>query len=172
TARHCPVCFGARVTYSFTVDGRSLYQCSDCNVLCRGEVLSSTSGPLALTDLGFLRDVFVPRALAPEEKAERVVALGGATPGSRLLTFRCEDTRFLELLAERGVDVTTVESVTSTTARVREIAADDLNAARATFDTCVIFDSLGLNADPAACLRRAWQALRPDGLLVLSLPSL
>src|SRR5262249_60989439 len=49
---------------------------------------------------------------------------------------------------------------------------EDLSAARAEFDTCVIFDSLGLNVDPAACLRRAWQALRPDGLLVLSLPSL
>jgi SAM-dependent methyltransferase len=170
--RRCPVCSGEHVDYSFAVEGRVLFQCAECNVLCRDEVLMPAGGPLTLTALGFLRDVYVPRALTPEEKVQRVVDAGGADPGTRLLAFRCEDAAFLELLADRGVNVSSVESVPTRTGRVHAVAPTDLAGPREAFDTCVIFDSLALNADPAACLRTAWQALRPDGLLVLSTPSL
>jgi SAM-dependent methyltransferase len=168
----CPLCLAERVRYGFTVTGRTLYHCGGCGLLFRGELLESPPGPLALTDLGFLRDVQVPRALAPEDKLAHLAALGVLTTGTRMLAIRCDDVDFLERLADAGVEVSTVVSPAVTSGRVRTLTAADLAARAGRFDAVLFFDSLGLNADPAGCLDMAWRALRDAGLLVLSVPSL
>ncbi len=173
TVKHnCPLCLGERVYYSFTMDGRLLYQCLGCDVLFRSELLDLSLGPLALTNLGFLRDCNVPRALGPEEKMQFLVDLGILVPQARVLVFRCEDADFLCLLARWGAEVWAIESARTAPGVVRDLASEELDVHAGLFDVCMIVDSLGLNADPKRCLMQAWHALKDDGAVVLSLPSL
>src|SRR5712692_7290372 len=168
----CPFCRAERVLYAFTVDSRHLYQCQECGLLFRSELLEPLPGALILTDIGFLRDFHVPKALDPEEKIQRLVDFGILTPQARILVFRCEDTDFLGLLAQQGVEVWAIESARTAHGTVHTLTSRELDTSAGLFDACVIFDSLGLNDDPMSCLERAWHTLKDDGTLVLSLPSL
>jgi SAM-dependent methyltransferase len=168
----CPLCRAERVGYGFTVAGRALHHCAGCGVLFRSELLESPPGPLALTGLGFLKDVFVPRALGPEEKVARLASLGVLTAGARVLALRCEDADFLDRLAGTGVLVYAVESPPGASGLVRALEPAALADQAGQFDVCVVFDSLGLNADPVRCLGLARTALRDGGALVLSVPSI
>ncbi len=168
---HCPLCLGERILYSFKADSRLLYQCSECGILFRSELLKPLPGPLVLTELGFLKDTQSPQWLKPEEKVQRLTALGLLTPKTRVVVFRCEDEEFLDLLARMGVEVSAVESAAGLQGMVRALSPSELIAHSGFFDVCMIFDSLGLNANPAGCLEWAWHVLKDDGALVLSLPS-
>jgi len=168
---HCPLCLGERILYSFKADGRLLYQCSECGVLFRSELLKPLPGSLALSELGFLKNVQSPPWLKPEEKVQHLAILGVLAPKKRVAVFCCEDGEFLERLADTGVEVLAVESATGVHETVRNLSASELSAYSGFFDVCVIFDSLCLNANPAGCLEQIWQVLKDDGVLVLSLPS-
>ncbi len=171
--RHsCPLCLGDRVLYGFTVEHRSLYQCDDCSLLFRAELLDPLPRSLALTDLGFLEKVHMPRALAAEEKLRQLSGLGLLAAGTRVIVFRCEDGEFLDRLVAAGAEVYSVESAAGTTGRAHQLGASELEAAAMQFDICVMFDSLGLNANPARCLEVAHRLLKDDGVLVLSVPSI
>ncbi len=87
----CPLCRDERARYGFTVDTRSLYYCGTCGVLFRAEVHQPGGGPLACTELGFLRDVHVPRALEPAQKLDALRQLGVVAPGVRVLALRDDD---------------------------------------------------------------------------------
>jgi len=168
--RLCPLCGSARVSYAFGVASRLLYHCAGCNLLFRGELVSPDSGVLALTELGFLDGVYMPRALSAEDKLDHLAAHGLLAPGTRVVAVRCEDARFLARLAAAGVEVAGLES--NVAPAVRALDSKDLEREAGSFDACVIFDSLGLHVDPVACLAQMWKLLKADGVLVLSLPSL
>lgn len=169
---HCPLCRSERVRYAFRVECRPLSQCEDCSLLFRTELLTSGHAALALTDLGFLEQVQIPRALDAHEKLRYLSSLGIPIAGARVVVFRCEDGDFLDRLAEAGATVRTVESAAGSTGRAHRLTAAELEGAVASFDVCVVFDSLGLNVDPARCLAVAHRLLRNDGVLVVSVPSI
>jgi SAM-dependent methyltransferase len=135
-------------------------------------LLEAAPGPLALTGLGFLHDVFVPRALGSEEKVQCLASLGVPFPRARVLAVRCEDGQFLDRLAHNGAEVCAIESAAGMSGLVRQLTVGDLPDWAGGFDLCVLFDSLGLNADPVRCLSAVRGALRDGGTLVLSLPSI
>lgn len=170
--RHCPVCHAERIRYAFSTDGRRLYHCEECSLVFRSELLEPLQRPLALTDMGFLEDVHVPQAFRPEETVQRLAALELLAPQTRVIAFRCPDGKFLDLLARVGVEVYAVESDAGTPGMVHGLAGGKLEAQAGRFDVCGIFDSLGLNVDPARCLGEAWRVLKDDGALVLSFPSI
>jgi hypothetical protein len=122
--------------------------------------------------MGFLKDVRVPRGLGAGEKVELLAVLGILAVHNRLLALRCEDEEFLDLIAQRGVEVWTMDSNTEMPKKFRELGQRDLTGLAGSFDVCIIFDSLGQNIDPVGLLETARCALRDDGMLILSFPSI
>lgn len=104
----------------------------------------------------------------------------GPLPGTTLLDIGCGNGALTASLASRGAAVTGMDLSDSGIALARaahpdvrfEVGSvyDDLRARFGTFDSVVALEVIEHLYDPRTFLRRAFEALRPGGTLVLSTP--
>jgi ubiquinone biosynthesis O-methyltransferase len=104
----------------------------------------------------------------------------GPLPGTTLLDIGCGNGALTASLATRGAAVTGLDLSESGIALARaahpdvrfEVASvyDDLHARFGTFDRVIALEVIEHLYDPRAFLRRAFEALKPGGRLVISTP--
>lgn len=165
-ARECPLCHESRQAYLFVVRGLPVVRCTGCGLV-------ALSPQPDLADFAtFYRD-------HAQDVDPRVFWSDGATEQDAAR-------RYLDQLRERGVSSGSIlliappnhcfarEAVARGFSVERHVSAADLEEGAEigpeTYDAAVVLYQLEKLRDPAAVLRQAHDALKPDGVALIVLP--
>lgn len=195
-SRNCPICASAeRTTWFYTQDGYRYDICSGCGMIYIPEIV-----PLSVWDGYFaelpdareylqaqMEGTITPGALdANRQRVGRYFSLisdrGMALASARLLDIGTYTGGALKIAAEFGVDPYGIEGLEQAVLFCRErrpelrIAHGHAEQPNATtfggrFDLVTMWETLEHTADPLLALRNAWKALRPGGLLAMTVPN-
>lgn len=194
--RACPLCGGGeRWTWFHSQDGYRYDICRSCNMVHIPEFI-----PLDVWDdyyrslpqardflreqlLGSVGDQAIQR---DRERFMRYLSLlrshGAATAGSRLLDVGSYTGAWIRLAAEHGVSAFGIEGLAEAVRFAAEqfpglplqhTRFEDLDAAAfgGNFDVVTLWETLEHTLDPIGALKRVSRAIRPGGLLAVSVPN-
>jgi len=156
--RHCPICGNSQFKNDAVIKDLHLQSCTECT-------------------LGFLN----PQPQARQEKsqiASRLDRTGAKTyldmiahyrppAGGNLLVVGSGSGEFQIEAQNRGLNATVIDAGRVPTG---EIENEDLPAG--SFDVCILSDCLDESRNPAHLLRVVHQLLKPEGILLVTLPIL
>lgn len=196
TQRPCPLCGGDdRFVWFHTQDGYRYDVCRACGMVHIPELLPMPVWDEYYATLPVARDclrqqmtrsVEVEAAARDRDRFGRYIALlreyGAAPPGSRLLDLGSFTGGSLRVAAEHGIEAFGVEGLAEAVRFARDRFPDlrlehvqterlDPGLFGGQFDVVTMWETLEHTFDPVESLRLAARALRPGGMIAVSVPN-
>ena len=185
----CPVCLGRRLHYLFSVGGYRVVRCENCTLMLSNPQPSDHDLARIYSEDYFLvekneagqRHVDQLKQATADSYLDLLEKYRG-TAGGKLLEIGCGQGDFLVRAQARGMEVCGVEYSEHACGLARAKLGDsgrvirgeitDLAGEAGAYDVCALSDVIEHVRDPAAFLQRAYELLKPGGVLFIATPTL
>ena len=185
----CPVCAGTRLHYLFSVGGYRIVRCDDCTLMMSNPQPPDSDLARIYGEDYFLvegneagrRHVDELKQATAESYLDLLEKYRGSS-GGKLIEIGCGQGDFLLRAQRRGMEVTGVEysehacgaarSKLGGAGRVVRGEISDVKGEAGVYDVCALSDVIEHVRDPVLFLKRAYDLLKPSGVLFIATPTL